>query len=126
MREDFEAAEFVTKLVSLSESGDPPVLVIESFIDAALAAATVRAWPCPARIVFITAPRAVRIDRLAQGRGLDIRQATRIVDAKDRRKQVCDQWAHCDGSLTTGSTMMATSRPSAPAWIGCSPLPRRL
>lgn len=116
MREDFEAAEFLTAIVNLPEANDPPVLVIESFIDAALAEATVHVWPGPTRIAFITAPRAARIGRLAQARGVDIRQAARIVDAKDGRKHVVEQsecwrrittdWIDNDGDLQTFLTRL--------------------
>ncbi|MBT8224388.1 MAG: hypothetical protein KJO75_02620 [Dactylosporangium sp.] len=94
MRENFDPAEFLTAIVNLPETDDPPVLMVESFIDAALAEATVRVWPGPVRIVFITAPRTVRIGRLARARGVDIQQAARIVDAKDGRKHVVDQWEY--------------------------------
>jgi hypothetical protein len=92
MREGFDRQEFLTLVRQLPEPGDPPVLVIESFIDADLAEATKQAWSGPARIVFITATRANRITRLSTAADLGRAESAAVIDGKDARKRVMQQW----------------------------------
>ncbi|MFD0583088.1 hypothetical protein [Dactylosporangium darangshiense] len=92
MREGFDHREFLTVVRRLRESGDPQVLVIESFIDADLADATRRSWVAPARIVFITATHANRIARLTANAGISPEEAAAAIDRKDARKRVVEQW----------------------------------
>ncbi|MEU7609403.1 hypothetical protein [Micromonospora sp. NPDC049204] len=89
-REDFAYEEFIAKLIELSIASEAP-LVVESFIDAALTAELKRAWPAPCDIIFITAPQALRIRRLAAARGMSTKQAQQIVRRKDDRKRVHEQ-----------------------------------
>lgn len=93
MREGFDHQEFVELVHRLAQPDDSRVLVIESFIDADLAAATRRAWTGAARITFITATRTNRIARLAATQQVTLHDAASIVDGKDDRKRVVAQWA---------------------------------
>lgn len=92
MRENFDHAEFCAHLNNQVRPGDPRVLVIESFIDAKLAHATKHSWAGPARILFVTATRANRIARIAAAHSLNLDEAAAIVDRKDARKRVHEQW----------------------------------
>jgi hypothetical protein len=107
-REGFNHAEFVDCVLALTIPDDRPAVAIESFIDATLAAATRQAWPAPCRIVFITAGRANRLHRTAAERNIAEADAAELLDLKDRRKRVyeqfdrwraiADQWIDNDGS----------------------------
>jgi hypothetical protein len=92
MREDFDHQEFLIMVGQLPQAGDPRVLVIESFIDVDLAELTRNTWAAAARIVFITATRANRITRLAAASGISFEKAATVVDRKDARKRVMEQW----------------------------------
>lgn len=94
VREDFDHAEFLHHIRHLPVPAEAVAVVLESFIDAPLAAATRDAWPAPCRLVFITATRAHRLHRLT-GAGLDLATAERKLTGKDTRKRVAeqlDQW----------------------------------
>lgn len=90
-REGFDPADFINALRDTATSGNGTPLAVESFIDAGLAAAVKTAWPTPCLIVFITAPPAVRIRRLAAAEGLPLDEAAQVVRGKDQRKHVREQ-----------------------------------
>ncbi|MGI5185430.1 hypothetical protein ACQEVZ_55215 [Dactylosporangium sp. CA-152071] len=91
MREGFDHSEFIDRLLTIDIPADRRAVLVESFIDTSLAEAARTAWPAPCRIVFITAPRAVRLQRLAADRHLDLADAASMLDAKDARKRVTEQ-----------------------------------
>lgn len=108
MREHFDHAEFVDHLIGLPIPAGSSAVVVESFIDTELAAATKQAWPGRCEIVFITANRENRLRRLATDRQLMVDEAAELLDAKDARKRVneqlhrwrvvADHWIDNDGS----------------------------
>jgi dephospho-CoA kinase len=91
-REGFEPAEFLARLHHIAATTTEEVLVVESFIDADLARTTRSAWPSPCRIVFVTADRRLRVHRQAHARGITDDRSAAVIDAKDLRKRVTDQW----------------------------------
>ncbi|GAA1563349.1 hypothetical protein GCM10009827_101180 [Dactylosporangium maewongense] len=91
MREGFEHAEFVDRMLHLPIPDGRRAVLVESFIDTDLAEATRRAWPDRCWIVFITATRTTRLQRLTADRQLSTEQAAAVLDAKDARKRVTEQ-----------------------------------
>ncbi len=115
-REGFDHHEFVEALLNLPVPADTSAIVVESFIDVALAETVRRAWPARCAVVFITAPRSVRVHRLAAALHLDVEQAACIVRHKDTRKRVdnqlpawrttADHWIENVGDLVTYRTSL--------------------
>lgn len=92
-REGFHHDEFLDRLRDRTAASPEPIVAVESFIDANLAETVRDAWPAPCVIVFIDAERTLRVRRHAAADGLHDGRAAAIVDAKDRRKRVLDQWS---------------------------------
>jgi len=91
MREGFDHAEFVERMLHLPIPAGRRAVLVESFIDTELAEATRHVWPARCWIVFITASRAARLRRLSADRHLSTEQAAAVLDAKDARKRVAEQ-----------------------------------
>lgn len=92
-RECFDHDEFLARLRDLAAAAPEAIVAVESFIDADLAETTRAAWTGRCVIVFIDADRTVRVHRLAEAGGLGQARSAAIIDAKDRRKRVGDQWS---------------------------------
>jgi dephospho-CoA kinase len=92
-RQDFAPSEFISSVLAIHATLVPgDILVIESFIDAALATQCRDVWPGQAVIIFIDAPFELRVARLVTATGLAEEVAESIVRRKDQRKQVKEQW----------------------------------
>lgn len=111
VRVDFDPAEFCDHVRNLSVPIGYSAAAIESFIDVDLATATRAAWPASCRLVFITATRTRRLDRLIAATGLTPEGAATKLDGKDARKNVAaqlDQWrALADDWIDNDSTHAA-------------------
>lgn len=97
-------------------SAPEPVVVVESFIDARLAALTRERWPTVCAVVFIDTDQRVRVQRHAAADGLPQTESHRIIRSKDQRKrvyeqitswgQIADHWIDNNGSITQFKTTL--------------------
>jgi dephospho-CoA kinase len=91
MREEFTPSEFLKKLAAAVDQTAARAVVVESFIDAALARFVKEEWRGSCYVVFITASLHLRTQRLAEASGQTSADAGRLVQEKDRRKRVLEQ-----------------------------------
>jgi 8-oxo-dGTP pyrophosphatase MutT (NUDIX family)/dephospho-CoA kinase len=92
-RECFDHDEFLARLRDLAAAAPEAIVAVESFIDVDLAETIRTMWTGRCVIVFVDADRTVRVRRLVEAGGLGQARSAAIIDAKDHRKRVGDQWS---------------------------------